>query len=53
MQKINIIYLLKLKNKITKLEYNGEALYNILLEKYDNVFANGLEAETIEIKYIN
>merc|ERR1712070_1304579 len=50
MQKIDIIYLLKLKNKITKLEYKGESLYNILLEKYVNVLANGLEAETIEIK---
>ncbi len=48
LKKLNIINKLKLGKNILRLNYNGEKLYNILLEQYSNVNANGLIAETLK-----
>ena len=48
LKKLNIINKLKLGKNILRLNYNGEKLYNILLEQYSTVNANGLIAETLK-----
>jgi hypothetical protein len=35
------------KNKVTKIIYTGETLYNILMEKYDRISVNNLICETL------
>jgi hypothetical protein len=37
---------------VTEIEYNGEILYNVLMEKYDKLKANNLTFETLDPKNI-
>jgi hypothetical protein len=39
--------LIGLNDKITKLEYKGEILYNVLMEEYDKIIVNNLICETL------
>jgi hypothetical protein len=40
--------LLGLNNKITKIEYNNELLYNVLMENHDKMIVNNLICETLD-----
>jgi alpha-tubulin suppressor-like RCC1 family protein len=40
--------LVGLNDKIKKIEYNGEILYNVLMENYDKMMVNNLICETLD-----
>jgi hypothetical protein len=45
-------WFLKYVDKVKKVAYNGEILYNVLLAKYGTVMVNNLECETLHPKNI-
>ena len=45
-------HFLKQFKNVSKLEYNGEILYNVLMEKYDKLKVNNLTFETLDPKNI-
>jgi len=46
-QMIKAYQLVTLNDKIKKIKYNGEVLYNVLMEEYDKMIVNNLICETL------